>query len=791
MRLKMLLVGMMMFARAVAGPLPSAEAPAGDGPWIVRAYFDSRSQFDLAASQSEPWQVDHRLGFAVFEVADRSEYARLSDLGMRLAVDAEQTEVLRHPLGNLRSIPGYACYRTVEESFASMDQLTVDHPTLASVIDIGDSWNKINHPGTGYDLRVLKLSNSAIAGPKPALFIMGAVHAREYTTAETVLRFAEGLLARYADDADARWMLDHHELYVLVHANPDGRKEAEAGSFWRKNLNENYCGTTSGNRGADLNRNFPFEWGAHGGSSDDPCASTYRGANPGTEPETAAIVAFLRNLFPAARPPDLVTPAPSDTSGAFLDVHSHGRLVMWAWGFTPNGAPNGEAMTTLGRRLAWFNGYRPQQGNALYTTDGDTKDFAYGELGIPGMGYELGTAFFQSCANFETEELSNNLRSLEYLLRTVRRPYLEPDGPSIEQITAATLIEAGEPLQLVAWANDEAFNQGNGTQATQPISAVELYLDQLPWLPGSTPDALASALDGSFDSPVELWRVEMGSDGLAPGLHTAYLKSADSGGQGPTYASHVEIAAVGSTARVTGVVRDARSGRPLDVIARVRLDEYGSFSNPADGSAFALRADGGSHELRATAAGYAAANMMVNLSVPATLTQDLSLEPLCTLFSDDADSLDNFSAEAPWGLDSNRFISAPSAFADSPGGDYASNVNASLTMAPLDFSANRSLKLSFQSFCDTEPGFDRGRVEISTNGSDWTGIWYCEAQPLWQAVEIDLSALDQQPNAQIRFRFTSDTVIEASGWNIDDIRIEGIGDTCDAQFEAIFDDSFE
>ena len=790
MRLKLLVAGLMMVAQVHAGPLPSAEAPADDGPWVVRAYFDSRSQFDLAASQSEPWQVDHRLGYAVFEVADRADYDRLSALGLRLAVDPEQTEVLRHPLGDLRSIPGFGCYRTVEESFASMDQLTVDHPTLASVIDIGDSWNKINHPGTGYDLRVLKLSNSAIAGPKPALFIMGAVHAREYTTAETVLRFAEGLLARYADDADARWMLDHHELYILVHSNPDGRKMAEAGDLWRKNLNENYCGATSSSRGADLNRNFPFEWGAHGGSSGDPCSGTFRGANPGAEPESAAIITFLRNLFPAARPPDLVTPAPSDTSGAFVDVHSYGRLVMWAWGFTPSGAPNGEAMTALGRRMAWFNGYRPQQANELYTTDGGTKDFAYGELGIPGMSYEIGTAFFQSCASFETAELDNNLRSLEYLLRTVRRPYLEPEGPSIEQ-PMTTLIEVGEPVQLAGWANDAAFNQGNGISAIQPVAGIDVYLDQLPWLPGSTPDAGASALDGSFDASVEGWQAELPSVGLAPGLHTAYLRARDSGGQGPTYARHVRVAAAGSTAQVAGVLRDARSGEPLQVNARVRLDEYGSFTDPAGGSAFALRADGGSHELQASAAGYVPVSMMVDLSVPATTTQDLILEPLCTILSDEASSLDNFSAQAPWGLDSNRFISAPSAFADSPSGDYGPNVNASLTMAPRDFSADQNLKLSFQSFCDTELGFDYGRVEISTNGSNWSEVWRCDGAPLWQAVEVDLSALDQQPNAQIRFRFSSDTGVQASGWNIDDVRIEGTGGTCDAQFEAIFDDGFE
>ena len=49
--------------------------------------------------------------------------------------------------------------------------------------------------------------------------------------------------------------------------------------------------------------------------------------------------------------------------------------------------------STLGRKLAYWNGYTPEQAIGLYPTDGTTTDFVYGELGIAAYTFELGTAF--------------------------------------------------------------------------------------------------------------------------------------------------------------------------------------------------------------------------------------------------------------------------------------------------------------------------------------------------------------------------------------------------------------
>jgi hypothetical protein len=187
-----------------------------------------------------------------------------------------------------------------------------------------------------------------------------------------------------------------------LHTNPDGRKHAETGLWWRKNTNENYCGATSENRGADLNRNFEFEWSCCGGSSGSECDETYRGATAASEPEVQALQSYLRAIFPDQKPSTPSTPAPADATGVYLDVHSAAGLVLWPWGYTYSVAPNGTALQTLGRKSAYFNGYTPQQSIDLYITDGTTDDFAYGDLGVAAYCWELGLSSSRTARSLST-----------------------------------------------------------------------------------------------------------------------------------------------------------------------------------------------------------------------------------------------------------------------------------------------------------------------------------------------------------------------------------------------------
>ena len=399
-------------------PAPAAaQAPAPIVPpgetITVRVYYPELATGNQLLLAFKPWllETDYDAGYHLMEVG-QAELERLATLGLWVVEDpawigpalATWPEVIE-------AIPGYPCYRTVEETFAAAQALAAAHPTLAAWIDAGDSWEKRAALG-GYDMSVLKLTNSEIPGAKPKLFITAAIHAREYATAELVTRFAESLVNGYGTDPDATWILDHHALHLMLQANPDGRKQAETGLSWRKNTNQAYCGVTSAYRGADLNRNFDFEWNCCGGSSDYPCDITYHGAAAASEPETQAVQAYMASIFPDQRGPAPSDAAPLDATGIYIDVHSYGQLVLWPWGFVPDPAPNASQLQTLGRKFAYFNGHSPQQAFSLYPTDGTTDSYAYGKLGLASYCFEVGTAFFQTCGTFESSVLPANMAAL-------------------------------------------------------------------------------------------------------------------------------------------------------------------------------------------------------------------------------------------------------------------------------------------------------------------------------------------------------------------------------------------
>ncbi len=518
---------------------------------VVRAYYNNRQMLDSLTGWTEPWEVNQKEGYAVVEVTAVQFENLLAD-GYRVEIDAELTAALHRPNaylpGQVNGIPGYACYRTVEETYATAQTLAANYPQLATWIDVGDSWDKTVPGGSpGYDMMVLKLTNSAIPGPKPAIFIMTSVHAREYTPAELNTRFAEYLINNYGEDPDVTWMLDYHEFHLMLQANPDGRKQAETGLSWRKNTNQNYCGATSNSRGADLNRNFGFAWNYCGNescSSSYQCDLTYRGPSASSEPETQSVENYVRSIFPDQREDPIDAAAPADATGIFLDIHSYSQLVLWPWGFTSLPTSNSTALQSLGRKFAYFNGYEPDQSIGLYPTDGTTEDFAYGELGLAAYTFELGTSFFQDCGSFENTIYPDNLQALLYAGKVARTPYMTPAGPDALDVTlSSSVIAPGTAVDLTATLNDTRFNNQNGTEPTQAIAAAEYYIDTPPWITTTTPIAYPmTAVDGSFNQTIEAATANVDTSGLSQGRHMLFVRGQDAAGNwGPVSAAFLTI----------------------------------------------------------------------------------------------------------------------------------------------------------------------------------------------------------------------------------------------------------
>lgn len=539
---------------------------------IYKVYFPDVRQARRAEITFHAQLLEsHRdAGYLILQLDD-DDKARLAALGFVAepateyiqARNARLEKMKRHPgmplLGRGAAaaavgpdaLPSFPCYETVEETFAAMDDFATRFPKLVSVSDVGDSWQKTQADG-GWDLRVLKLTNRKVGGDKPKLFIQSAIHAREFATAPLVLAFARQLLEGYGTDADATWILDHHEIHLLIQTNPDGRKKAEPGVLWRKNT-DTFCpgpvrlgGLIS--QGVDLNRNFGFSWNATNGagSSGAKCDQTYRGPSAASEPETQAVENYVRSLWPDRRGPGLNDPADLDTSGIHLDIHSAAGLVLWPWGLTDQPAPNGSALQAIGRRFAWFNGYVPEQSIGLYATDGTSDGPSYGELGVAAFTFEIGTDFFQSCSSYESTVKPDNLRALVYAAKMVRTPYRTAGGPDVTSVqlsddAAGGGVPRGTKVTLSASATDLNFNNSNGIEPTQNIVAAEAYVDVPPWRPGARAIALQAA-DGAFDAKTETVGRRLSTQPLSPGRHLVYVRARDASGTwGPFSASFLVI----------------------------------------------------------------------------------------------------------------------------------------------------------------------------------------------------------------------------------------------------------
>jgi len=94
---------------------------------------------------------------------------------------------------------------------------------------------------------------------------------------------------------------------------------------------------------------------------------------------------------------------PTTNQGVFIDMHSFGRGVGWPWGFKNQKARNDQQLGALGRKMASYGAWSlwaPTMPKHTYGFDGGTIDCMHGYLGVASYFYELGTKFYQDCADY-------------------------------------------------------------------------------------------------------------------------------------------------------------------------------------------------------------------------------------------------------------------------------------------------------------------------------------------------------------------------------------------------------
>lgn len=519
----------------------AAQSTPPTTPVVARVYYGDKATLNDIGATMDVWTVAAKEGYAVVLLRPE-EYARLQARGLRIEVDAALTAQINAPQTEAVSpdagIPSYPCYRTVEETYDSMAQLAASNPNLLTWTDTGDSWEKVKPGGAaGYDLYTMVLTNKSAPGPKPKFYLMAAIHAREYSTAELGAQFVEKLVADYGVDADTTWLIDNYELHAVFQVNPDGRKKAETGLSWRKNTdNDDGCTQERVSQGyyygTDLNRNSSFKWDT-GGSDDNSCGQTYHGPSPASEPETQHVEQYMANLFGDHRGPGDNDLAPLDTEGVMITLHSYGNSVLYPWGWIDTKvAPNDTELKTLGRKFGFYNNFEVcQAADCYYIASGGTDDYAYGTLGIPGYTFEVGTSFFQDCSTFQNDILPRNLPALKYAFKAARQPYKDPAGPEAFNVAVSSgTVTRGASVTLTAKADDARYNSnGYGTEPSQNVMAARYSIDTPSWKGGSlTPMAAA---DSAFNSSAEDLTASIDTTALAPGKHIVFVEAQDANGQ--------------------------------------------------------------------------------------------------------------------------------------------------------------------------------------------------------------------------------------------------------------------
>ncbi|MFO1507104.1 MAG: M14 family zinc carboxypeptidase [Lysobacterales bacterium] len=821
-------------------------APALADDWIVEAHWPDQAALQRAAAKFQHIIVDPQRQVLRTETDGRGIDA-LAAAGLTVTIDEAATAQLRATEARIRaaiasrvpqvtaggypSIPGFACYRTVEGTYDTMDDLAAAYPGLAEIDDIGPTWKRVNDPEQGYEMRAIHITNFATlpADPdRPKMVVFSSIHAREYPPAEIDTRFAEWLVESYGSDPEATWLVDHNDFHLVLQANPDGRKMAEQGILWRKN-DDQVGGNCDGNPdvdtdgdGIDLNRNFPFHWDITngGGSSGYVCDETYRGESAQSEPETDNLVGYVAGtcdadgncsggLFADRRagpmdPPnpsgDGGDPAPADTSGFFVDVHNYASLVLWPWGDTSAPAPNRDALQTLGRRLAWYMGYTPQQSDQLYPTDGTTDDTMYGLLGVASYTIETdstGGGFFEDCDTFEAQTWPHVFQALRYAARTLHAPYQLPLGPDTVDVQfESDLVPTGTPVAVDADLDSSRYEFSNGSQPVYPIASAAAFVDALPWDAGASPIALAAA-DGAFDSDVEAATGSIDTSALPAGRHVVTVQSTDDqGNAGTPNAAWFDTAAASEIGTLSGVITARDTGDPLPATVTATDPATGETRSTVAGAGdgqYARTMLAGTVDVHVAAPGYVAENAQgIALAGGQTVTRDFELQPMCTVFEDDVENGNiGWTAQNPWQIVNNVPGNATHVW-DTP--NYQDDLNRTLTSPSIDVTGYADFALDFDDRCATEPGYDFGYAEFSTDGgSTWTTLSSCSGRTTWQSNHVDFpSSANGATALEIRFRFYSDPAVEGAGWAIDNIRLSAGGSACGAApDDTIFADGFD
>jgi len=320
-------------------------------------------------------------------VLSPSEQRKLERGGVELRVKRDKNGKSQTELAAEQAAGGYVVWRSWDEAGGIGDELrdiAQKNPKIVKLEVLG-------HTGQGREIIALKVTRDATKvadGSRPAVMYAATQHAREWISTEVARRELRYFVDNYGKDAHVTNLVDTRELWFLPVANPDGYQYTfDHERLWRKNLRDNDGdGQITGADGVDPNRNFPEHWNYDDeGSSSAFSSETYRGPSANSEPETQAYTGLLDRIKPKF----------------LINYHSFGPLILYTFGWqvqTPTADdPIYLALSGTDAHPA-IDGFDPGVSADLYTTNGETTDYAHAvdktlawtvelDEGAPGAGF--------------------------------------------------------------------------------------------------------------------------------------------------------------------------------------------------------------------------------------------------------------------------------------------------------------------------------------------------------------------------------------------------------------------
>ncbi len=521
-----------------------------DGVSVVRAQISSARDLKVLLAISRD-SLTHRLDYGsaefLFDAAGMKALAKsgvayevmVSDLGPVLRADFAAREEAANAEGGVAGADFFADFRTIDQINAKMDAWVAARPDLVSSFVVGTSLE-------GRVIRGVRFTKASAGSP--GILFNATQHAREWGAMVTAMFVGESLLTGYGVNPRITQLLDTAWVDVIPVVNPDGYVYTwTTNRLWRKNRRANADGTF----GVDLNRNWAFQWGG-GGASTNPGDETYRGVAAFSEPESQA----MRDYFVAH--PSLV---------GHIDFHSYSQLVLSPWGYTTAFPSNNDALVALGREMkdaiARTTGASYAAGpiaSTLYIASGSAVDHAYGAHGVPSYTIEVrdtgSYGFVMPASEILPTGAENFAAALELAETTVTGAVIRLNGgapTSVEAGVAAALtaeiravrgsvIASGAKLLHRPAGSTGAFTQvigidvGNGqfafilpatacgaTFEWHLLASTEFGTARLPHAPGVQFETVATSNSVSFEDTFETnlnWMVGALGDNATSGLWT-------------------------------------------------------------------------------------------------------------------------------------------------------------------------------------------------------------------------------------------------------------------------------